>query len=59
MNRKNYYKCFSSNLKEFIGVHNINPISSGVHPQTKKTYHVYEMSEKLEQLLTTWSDLAR
>lgn len=55
MNNKQYYKCFSFNLKKFIGVHGIKPVSSGVHKETNKTYFIYEMTPELSQILTRWS----
>lgn len=56
MNSKKYYKCFSYNLKKFIGVHGIKPLSSGVHQETGKTYFVYEMNQELSRILTIWTE---
>lgn len=51
-----WYKCYSHNLKNFISVHNIYPVSSGVHPRTNKVYHVYELTDELSEVLTAWSN---
>lgn len=53
--QKQFYKCFSYNLKRFIEVHGIRAISRGVHPKTNKTYFVYEINEELSRVLSTWS----
>lgn len=55
MNSKQYYKCFSLNLKKFIDVHGIKPLSNGIHPVTKRTFYVYEMTDELSKILTRWS----
>lgn len=53
--KREYYKCYSHNLKNFIAVHNIYPISSGVHPVTDKVFHVYEVTDELSKVLTAWT----
>lgn len=52
---KEYYKCYSWRLKNFISAHNIYPVSSGVHPVTNKVFHIYEMTPELSKILTNWS----
>lgn len=53
---KEYYKCYSWRLKNFISAHNVYPISSGVHPVTNKVFHIYEMTDELSKILTNWSN---
>lgn len=50
-----YYKCFSLNLRRFIGAHGIRHISKGVHPNGK-TFFIYEVTPELSSVLTTWSN---
>lgn len=54
--KKEYFKCYSYNLKNFIAVHNIYPISSGIHPVTDKVFHVFEMTDELSEVLTAWTN---
>ena len=54
--RIEYYKCYSINLKNWIAVHNIYPLSSGVHPITNKVYYVYEITDELSLVLTAWTN---
>ena len=56
MNKKEYYKCFSLNLKRFIAVHGIRHISKGIHPETNKVFFIYEMTPELSEILTTWTN---
>lgn len=53
--QKQFYKCFSYNLKRFIEIHGIKALSSGVHPTTHKKYFVYEVDEELSRVLTIWT----
>lgn len=53
--QKEYYKCFSLNLKRFIEAHNIKEISQGVHPVTKRKYFIYELNQELSHVLTDWT----
>ena len=53
---KAYYKLFSINLLRFIKMHNLKPVSKGVHPVTNKNYWVFELDEQLSEILTTWSN---
>lgn len=54
--RKEFYKCYSFPLRDFISAHNIYYMSTGVHPRTDKVFYVYEMTEELSKVLTAWSD---
>lgn len=53
---KEWFKCYSYPLKNFIEAHNIYPISSGVHPRTSKVYHLFTMTDELSRILHNWSN---
>lgn len=49
-----YFYCYSWNLKEFLRSNKEAPIVSGIHPNTKKKYWVFERNENLSNLLSEW-----
>ncbi len=53
--QKTYYKLFSVNLLRFIKLHGFRPISKGIHPSTMRNYWIFEMSDELSEVLTTWT----
>lgn len=52
---KEWFKCYSWKLKNFISAHGIYPVSSGVNPQTDKVYHIYRVTPELSKILKNWS----
>jgi hypothetical protein len=51
-----YYFCYSSNLYKEIKLHNIKYISKSINPSTNRTFWIYEQSDQLSNILTTWSN---
>ena len=49
-----YFYCYSWNLKEFLRSNKESSIVSGIHPNTKKKYWVFERNENLSNLLSEW-----
>lgn len=43
-------------MLRFIKAHSIKPVSKGINPNTGKTFWVFEMTEELSQVLTTWTN---
>lgn len=56
MNDREYYKCYSFNLKRFIEAHGVYAVSQGVHPRTDKIYHIFILDDELSRILTAWSN---
>jgi len=54
--KKNFYKCYSLELKSFLDANMVRWISKGVHPATYKTFYVYEKDDRLSELLHAWSN---
>lgn len=55
MKKTEYFKCYSINLHRFLRVNDIKPLSKGVNGETGKTFWVYEMNDRLAELLTAWT----
>lgn len=57
MDRKDwlYYKCYSYRQMKFIQNHGIIALSSDVNERTGHRYWVYEMDDKLSDILTRYS----
>lgn len=55
MKKTEYFKCFSVPLHRFLRVNGVKPLSKGVHEETQKTFWVYEMNDRLAELLTVWT----
>jgi hypothetical protein len=49
-----YFYCYSWNLKEFLNSNNEVSIVSGLHPNTKKKYWVFERNNNIDRLLSVW-----
>lgn len=56
MNKQNkIYCCFSINLKNFLSDNGIRYEIEALSKSTHKTFWVYIVDDKLNQLLTQWS----
>lgn len=56
MNKQNkIYCCFSMNLKNFLSDNGIRYEIEALSKSTHKTFWVYIVDDKLNQLLTQWS----
>lgn len=40
----------------FIKAHGIKPVSKGVNKNTDKTFWVFEVTDELSKVLTTWTN---
>lgn len=49
-----YFYCYSWNLKKFLNSNNEESIVSGLHPNTKKKYWVFERNNNIDKLLSEW-----
>lgn len=55
-NEERYYYCYSKPLDNFIRKHGIKPFNRGIHARTNKVYYMYEMTDELSEVLTTWTN---
>ncbi len=56
MTKSHFYSCYSINQLRFIKAHNIRPVSKGINKHTEKTFWVFEMTDELSKVLTTWTN---
>ena len=55
MNRK-YYDCFSIGQMKFLRGNGVKPIRTRIHHESKNTIWVFVKDEKLDALLTKWTN---
>ncbi|WP_322922140.1 hypothetical protein [Paenibacillus campi] len=55
MKKTKYYKSFSINMNRFILAHDIHPVGKSTHKESGRDFWIYEMNDKLSQVLTAWS----
>jgi hypothetical protein len=56
MVKAKFYSCYSINQLRFIKAHGIKPVSKGVNKNTGKTFWVFEVTDELSNVLTTWTN---
>ena len=56
LNKEDIYCCFSFPLFKFIVAHGLEPIAKEEHPKTKKIFSVIMKGDKLQALLTEWTE---
>ena len=52
----NLFYCYSKRLKDFIAFHGIRYLSKGLHSKTKKPFYLYEVDERLDNVLKEWDE---
>lgn len=50
------YCCYSLNLRKFLYDNGVEYDLAALNPNSKSLFWVYVKTEKLDRLLTTWSD---
>lgn len=50
------YCCYSINLRNFLYKNNLKYKLAALNPNSKKLFWVYIKDEKLDKLLSEWSD---
>lgn len=59
MNEIKNYNCFSLTQLKYIKSNGIEPIHKMIHSETKKTFWIFEMNDKLSRVLTEWTELRK
>lgn len=54
--RKDNYNCFSYKVKQYLYKNNVMEIHTQVHSKTGRTFWVYVRDEKLDELLSNWTN---
>ena len=50
-----YFFCYSINLYREIKDNNIYYITKGINPSSNRSFWVFEKTDKLKQILTSWT----
>jgi hypothetical protein len=56
MTNNQYYFCYSINLHREIKANKLSYITKGTNPSSNRDFWVYEKTDKLNQILTDWSN---
>lgn len=53
---KKYFYCYSTNMKKFFCDNGLRYITKSVHDKTKRTFWVFESSDRVTELLNKWRE---
>lgn len=57
MYKKDYYKCYSTNLYDYLIKEGFKSFEFGINPKTNKKFWLFKMTDSLSFALTKWTNM--